>query len=397
MIAADDRATGERPITADNDPSLDYALKGENDMNAKRQRVGNGQWYGRLGTSLLALAIAMIVGAFPSTADAASVTVTVEGLPSGLTVGVAGGFMQCPPNGTPFLATVGSALLVEETFTVFERVTLRTGQVTFKSRLVSTGRYSGEISVTPPASNGCPAVIPVDTFGYFYSVAGEDANGTPHLRATRTFFPGPLAGQAALQFNDVLKAETLSIVEAGSAPTTLSKGQFHTLTVRHSDIFGPDAIVTPSLEFTQRLTFGAVPGSPSGPGIPCAPQLPGFPGFKGFPGISVNLSVLKMTLTGGQVCLRVGSTTQCKARSAGGNLAVGAVTVNVGQTTDTVVNNERVVNWVFRLEPAFGAGNLLITAVADDADLFSYTVDGVQQPLNLLPWKPLQLSVSVPN
>jgi hypothetical protein len=375
MIAAIDPAAGEPP-------------KGENDMNAKRQRVGNGKWYGGLGKGLLAFAIAVIAGGLPLTAEATSVKVTVESLPGGLTVGVAGGFMHCPPNGTAFLVPAAGTLLTEETVTVFERVTLPDGRTTIRSRFVSTGRYSGEINVTPPNSNGC-AAIPVDTFGYFYSVAGEDANGTPHLRATQTFFPGPLAGQAALQFNDILKAESLSIVETGSAPATLSRGQFHTLTVRHGDSFGPDAILTPSLEFTQRFTVGATPGAP--------PSFPGFPGFQGFQGISLNLSVLKITLTDGQVCLRVGGTTQCRARSAGGNLAVGPVTVNVGQTSNTAANNERVVNWVFRLEPTFGAGNFVVTAVANDADLSSYAVNGVQQPLDLLPWKPLQLPVTVPN
>ena len=306
--------------------------------------------------------------------------------------------MNCPPSGQPFLTPSASVQLTEEFITVYEKGTLPNGRVGIRTRFIPTGHYSGDITVIPPDSNGCNANIPVDTFGYFYSVAGENVDGDPKLRSTHEHFPQGFSGQSTVQINDVMKAETLSITENGAAPTSLNKGQFHTLIVRYADIFPPTDIVTPSLELTQRLTIGAVPGGPTpNPGSPF-PGIPQFPGLKGFPGISINLSVFKVTLTtDAQVCLRVGQTTNCRARSAGGNLVNGNVTVNVGQLSNTPGLNERSVNWVIRLDPAFGTGEFLLTAAADDADLATYTVDGVQQPMNLLPWKALQVPISVTN
>ena len=368
-------------------------------MNARPQQRPNAGSRRRLGMFLMPVAIAAFAGMNSSAANAVLVKVAVEGLPSGLTVGVAGGFMHCPPSGAPFLTPSGSVQLTEEFITIFERVTLPGGRVVILSRLIPTGHYSGEITVIPPTTNGCNGVIPLDTFGYFYSVAGENTNGDPRLRPTRQLFPQGTSGQSTVQINDVWKAETVSMTENGATPTSVSKGQFHALSVSYADIFPPTEIVAPSLELTQHLTLNPTPGGGtppnSGPGFPGIPHIPGLPGFHG---ISINLSIFKITLTSdAQVCLRVAQTTNCKSRSAGGNLVNGNVTVNVGQLSSTVGNNERVVNWVFRLDPAFGIGEFLLTAAADDADLATYTVDGVQQPLNLLNWKALQLPVSVTN
>ncbi len=369
-------------------------------MNAGPQERRSAGSRRRLGMLLMPMAIAAFASMNSWAANPVLVKFAVDGLPAGLTVGVAGGFEQCPPSGQPFLTPTANVQLTEEVITVYEKGTLPNGRVTIRTRFIPTGHYSGDITVIPPDSNGCNGTLPLDTFGYFYSVAGENADGDPRLRSTRQLFPQGFSGQSTVQINDTLKAEAVSITENGAAPTSLNKGQFHTLIARYADMFPPTDIVTPSLELTQRLTIGAVPGgsAPNPGSIFPAPGIPQFPGLKGFPGISINLSVFKVTLTtDAQVCLRVVQTTNCKARSAGGNLVNGNVTVNVGQLSNTVVNNERVVNWVVRLDSAFGTGPFLLTAAADDADLATYTVDGVQQPMNLLPWKALQLPVSVTN
>ena len=155
--------------------------------------------------SLIPLAIAAFAGTNSWAANQVLVKFAVDGLPSGLTVGVAGGFMNCPPSGQPFLIPSANVQLTEEFITIYEKGTLANGRVGIRTRFIPTGHYSGDITVIPPDSNGCTGNIPLDTFGYFYSVAGENADGDPKLRSTRQLFPPSFSGQSTVQIQRCLE------------------------------------------------------------------------------------------------------------------------------------------------------------------------------------------------
>jgi hypothetical protein len=206
----------------------------------------------------------------------------------------------------------------------------------------------------------------------FLGVLGEQ-NGQQKLReafADAVFFDSNFV---TLPSHATVRAATDSVIENMAVPTTLQKGGIHRLAASYSDTFGGTSIKSPSLALTQQGTsFGHI----------------------------VQLTRAQMTVTDDKkVCLVAANENKCAPLAQGGTLVAGGVTVEVGETkADLPVGNTRVVTWAFSLGPNFPSDSFTLVAAADDADPFRYVIVGqaVPQPINLLPWKSLNLPITVP-
>lgn len=296
-----------------------------------------------------------------------SLDITAHGLPAGLSVSFNVSAAHCNGNSVS-LIPVGSVNLDERTLTTYETVILPGGQISLRA-IVRTD-YVGDLTVALPASNACSAGIPPTTVSTFFAVLGEQ-NGSTAFR--RTGAVGMVLSNAATTVNQTISAFTRKIVDSDifAAPTSLNRSTtgFNHWSVAYADSFSSADIDSPSLSFTQ-------------------------PGF-GFGGNPITLTRIRMSLTtNGQVCLLVDGTSQCKARSLGGTLVNGPVTMSVAQLQDSS-SVDRSVFWVFRIDPSFSAGNFSVVGSAVDDDPMEYMVDGVAEPLDLLPWKTLKIPVTV--
>jgi len=294
-----------------------------------------------------------------------SVSTEVGGLPAGLNVGMKISVHRCV-NGLENLLRLGVLPLTEHTTTGYEPAP--NGGL----RVVVHTTYTGSTNFTVPNSNNCFDGSPADSMVFSYQIAGSDGSddGQPPLRTTGGF-DGVRSSPTSFVQNVTLEGRTFLITENGVTPSTASKGILHRWNVEYRDPFDGSSVGQPSLDFTQLV------------------QTPG--------GLLVS-SRAKMWLNDSdQLCLRVSGSTQCRARSLGGTLVNGNVTLNVGNTFVNPENDLLRVTWAFRLETGFAVGNYNVVATANDVDPFEYIVDGQPAALDLLPWKSLTLPVSVIN
>jgi hypothetical protein len=319
------------------------------------------------------LKTALIIGtALVSTVSvqAAKVELTVDGLPSGLQVAERGQFHRCNVGGD---INAGGVPLQEHTILTVEP-TPGFGPASPSAGIALVPRtvYSGELTVNLPNNTGCSEGED-NHLVLFVEVLGEAANGHAAVRQGSGGIALIDNEFATTQSQTTVRAVTNAILDSTNTPAfvpnTLTKNASHKLSVQYADPFGADSIKTPSLDFTQPGTLF---------------------------GHSVLLSRARITLVdNNQVCLLVANDNKC-APLTQGTLVNGPVTIEPSSISIVKSGNFLNVIWPIRLADSFSSGNFTLVAQADDLDPFSYLVNGVPQPIDLLPWKPLRLPVTVP-
>jgi hypothetical protein len=304
--------------------------------------------------------------------NAAVLQITVEGLPSGLKVSERGEFHRCNKDQviiSPINAG-GVALQEHTVFTVGPPPDFGP-TVAGALILVPHAVYSGELTVNLPTDTNCSPEI-ASSMALFLDVLGE-ARGQFRTREAH-------AGSVSFESNAVTKqshlavgAATDSVLQNFAAPTTLQKSSTHKLSAVYSDTFGGSSIKSPSLALTQP---GTAFGHP------------------------VQITRAAMTLTDdNKVCLAAGDQNNCAPLTQGGALTAGDVTVQVGEMrADPPSGTFRTVIWAFSLASPFPSGSFTLVATANDADPFPYVsaTDNLPHEIDLVPWKPLKLPITVP-
>lgn len=318
------------------------------------------------------VAVTLVFSALPI--RAATVQFSVEGLPSGLKVSERGEFHKCPPGTSQIPIDAGGVILQEHTVFTVEQ---NQGPGPFSSPaasfvIVPRAVYTGEITVHPPTNTGCVA-IEDQRLSLFLEVLGEGANGHQGLRqgdgGTAVVENDLVTVQAGLRAH----ASTDSLVEIGATPatpTSLAKNTLHRLLVQYSDTFFATSIRGISIDFTQQaLSFGHL----------------------------TFVSRARATLTtDNQVCLLVANENKCAPLTQNTSLSNGILSIAPSDILVSSTLNSTTVIWPIRLNESFPSGNFTLVAVASDLDPFAYIVNGVAQPIQLLPWKALRLPVTVP-
>ena len=306
--------------------------------------------------SLLALAAA--AAAFG--AHAVPATVSIAGLPSGLAPEVDIQRNVCP-DGMGWFSNA-PLKLVESSHTVFEQVTMPSGQVMLRSKIVT--RYSASIDTPPtptlathtqPWDIRCSEVfISGDLFRLTLKVPGVDANGQATTTLTHL---GVFPQNAAINTAATMSARTTSFTPAlnvitRNVATTVDAGYNTTI----GNIQGQ------RLEFLRPSTL--------------------------IPGAFSRVASLFIRTSDNAACVQAGSTTRCLSGTTpvdAGGVRLRALTRGIGS----------IARFQFDLLPTFPVGTLKLRATADASDLAEYIVDGAPQVLDLLPVVPMEQTVTV--
>lgn len=306
--------------------------------------------------TLLALAAAGCAFA----AQAVPVSVSIGGLPAGLAPVLTVQRNVCP-DGMGWVSNPSQAL-TEQSTTVIERIVLPTGQVTFRSRIITRYVASFDTPVTPAQGGAAFDVrcsttgIANDLFRFGIRVPGLNAADQP---TTANGFVAETLQSTSVTVNATLAAKTTSF-----APTltALARGMIHTVDAGHATSLG--TVTGQQLDFLRPSSL--IPG-----------------GFTRAARIFVRAD--------GVGCVQSGSATRCLGEptlpEAGGVLLRGL--------QRTVSGQPGVVRFQFELMHGFPTGTLKLRAAADATDLDAYLVDGTPQALDLLPWQAMEQTVTV--
>src|SRR5581483_2495921 len=316
------------------------------------------------------IAVTLVFSALPI--GAATVQFSIEGLPGGLKVSERGEFHKCPPQTSQIPIDAGGVILQEHTvFTVEQNPGPGPFSPSASFLIVPRSVYTGEMTVHPPTNTGCVAAED-QLLSLFVEVLGEDAHGHQRFREGDGGIAVITSDLVTVQAGLKAHASTDSIVDLVShnTPTTLAKNTLHRLLVQYSDTFFATSIRGPSIDLTQQtivlghLTF---------------------------------VSRARATLTNdNQVCLLVANESKCAPLTQNTPLSNGAVTIAPSDILVSSTLNSTTVIWPIKLSEPFPSGNFTLVALAGDFDPFSYIVNGVAQPIQLLPWKALRVPVTVP-
>lgn len=293
-------------------------------------------------------------------AQAVPVSVTLSGLPPGLSPTVVVQRNTCP-DGMGWISNPAQAL-TETSVTVLERVTLPFGQTLLRTKLVTRYVASFDTPVTPansasPLERRCSTLgINEDLFRYSVRVPGFAANGAA---ATLTGFVAQ-TGQVAGSVGAVMEAKTTSFTPIASG--TLARGMTHTLDATYSTSLGTVQ--------GQRINF-------------LRPSAL----FQGLFSQTASLFVR----ADGAACVQAGSVTRCLGEP--GQTEAGGVLLRGIQRS--VPEQPGIVRFQFELMQSFGTGTVRLAAAADATDLAAYNVDGAAQTLNLLTWQAAEQTVTV--
>lgn len=295
----------------------------------------------------LAAAAAAALGA-----QATPVSVVVNGLPPGLQPTLIIKRNVCPDgmgwaNNTP-------KALTESSFTTFEQVTLPTGQITIRSRVITRYTASFDTPATPATTElwdkRCSTLgMAEDQFSFSVKVPGLNAND----QAADLVSGGvntPQAGPVTLNLTMAAKTTSLS-----PSINTLTRGVSQTVDATFSASMGTVG--------GQRLDF-------------LRPSTLILGGFSRVASIFVRASDIA-------ACVQAGATTRCLT----GTTPVEAGGVVLRSLQRTVQGQPGVTRFQFELASSFPIGTLRLRAAADASDLASYLVDGTPQALDLLPWQ----------
>lgn len=304
--------------------------------------------------------LALAALAAPFGAQAVPVNVSISGLPPGLAPVLAVQRNVCP-DGMGW-ANNPTQTLIESSQTVFEMVTLPTGQTTIRSRVVTRYSASFDSPATPSLANRTVAwdvrcsevAISADLFQFILKVPGVDANDQPTTTVTSL---GTTPQGGSISVNRTLSARTTSFTPGVSV---LTRNVATTMDASYSTSIG--SIQGQRLDFLRPSTL--VPGA-----------------------FSRVASVFSRS-SDGAACVQAGSTTRCLS----GSTPVEAGGVRLRSLTRGAAGAAR---FQFELLPAFPVGTLKLRATADASDLAEYLVDGTPQVLDLLPFTPLDQTVTV--
>lgn len=310
----------------------------------------------------LAAGLALAMGALA--AQAVPVSVAINGLPPGLSPVVAVKRNTCP-DGMGWKHNASQAL-TETSTTVFDRITLPSGQTTIRSRVVTRYVASFDTPATLVSSPGdlterrCSSTgMAPDLFRFELQVPGFAETGRA---TTLNAFLGETPQAAPVTLNSTQAARTTSLtVPAGG---TLARGMTHTLDARFDTTLGTVQ--------AQRLLV----------------QRPSAL----IPGLFSTTATLFVRASDGAACVQAGASTRCLGDGsfpeAGGVILRGIQRGGAGLQPGTV-------RFQFELAQGFATGAARLTATAEASDLPAYRVDDTPQPLDLLPWQASIQTVTV--
>jgi hypothetical protein len=306
--------------------------------------------------SLLALAAA--AAAFG--AQALPVSVSIGGLPPGLTVQVDVKRNVCP-DGMGWVNNP-TQTLTENNQTVYEQVTLPGGKPSIRARVITTYAANFDTPATPatrtqPYEVRCSAVgIGPDEFQFNLRVAGLNDNG--QLTATTTSL-GSTPQSGNLSIVRTMEAKTTSFTPALN---TLSRNVQTTVYTTHSTTIG--SVQGQRLDFLRPSSL--------------------------LQGTFTRVASLFLRSSDGAPCVQAGTTTRCQTSSSAA-LDAGIVRLHSIRRITTT----GAIRFIFELLPNAPIGTMKISAAADATDLPEYLVDGEPQALDLLPWQATAQTVSV--
>jgi hypothetical protein len=296
----------------------------------------------------------------------ATYSVTLTGLPAGLTVFWVSKLLSCTET-MDFLPS-GRVRLQEGVTGMFERVETSTGpQFQFVQRPTYTG------AVQPALAGGVGPCLGAGQVGFLFDhdlefTAEVQGPANPTTKSTRTVYTLPLIMQSGpLHFtlnalaHSVYNSRTLLPAQTG--PITLTRNVFSQVIVDHRNTAGRFETRNPVLQFQRSSGL-----------------------------LSNRLMASLFKGSDGRLCITAG-TTVCQgdvpAGTSGGVVHGGIELIAIDhRTTGADLSAESSqASFQFKLTPAFAVGTFSLVAFANDLDPFSYLVNGVLKPLDLLPWK----------
>lgn len=322
---------------------------------ARRQALGRHRLTSRVSALALAAA-AFSAGAVP-------VSVSVNGLPPGLSPVVAVQRNTCP-DGMGWKHNPSQAL-TETSTTVFDRVTLPSGQTTLRSRVVT--RYVATFD-TPATAVSSPTDLTErrcsstgmanDVFRFELQVPGYAETGraaTLQAHLAETAQAGPVT------VNSTQAARTTSLT--APAGGVLARGMTHTLDARFETTLG--TVQAPRLLVQRPSAL--------------------------IPGLFSTTASLFLRASDGVACVQAGATTRCLGDGSFPE-AGGVILRGIQRGTGLPPG---VVRFRLELAQGFGTGAARLVATAEASDLPAYRVDDEPQVLDLLPWQAATQAVTV--
>ena len=321
-------------------------------MPVSQARKGRGM---QLTRALLALAAAgLALGA-----QAVPVTVSVTGLPPGLAPVLDVQRNVCP-DGEGWVNNPSQAL-TESSHTVFEQITLISGQTMIRQRVITAYSASFDTPATPvtqtqPFEVRCSAVgIANDEFRFNLRVPGVDAKDRPTSTLSSL---GRASQNSSVTLRQTQSARSTSLTPALS---TLTRNVAMTLQGSYSTSIG--TLQGHRLDFLRPTSL--------------------------LPGAFSRVASLFVRSSDGAACVQAGSNTRCQVGStpveAGGVVLLG-LQRSAGSS---------VARFTFQLAANFPLGTLKLRTLADASDLAEYLVDGTPEALDLLPWQAMEQTVTV--
>jgi hypothetical protein len=300
-------------------------------------------------------ALSTVLLAAAGAAQAVPVSVSIEGLPPGLSPALTVQRNICP-DGMSFIDNP-TQILTEQSMTSFERVTLPSGQTIFRSRVRTRYVASFDTPVTPerptqPFEVRCSRVsINPDLFNFGIRLIGSNARGLP---AQLTGVVAQTLQGPAVKLNLTLAASTTELIVVNQPQDTLARGMVHSVNV--SDEASLGSVQARTLDLLRPSTL--------------------------FPGAQTRVARL-FERSDGAACVQAGKQTQCLGEvvspEAGGVILRGFRRPAAGRPGPAVFQ--------FELQQGFPVGPLKLSASADASDLTRYLVDGQLETLDLLPWQ----------
>lgn len=312
----------------------------------------------RLPRTLRTLTLAAAATAALS-AQAVPVTVSIGGLPPGLSPEVAVTRNACG-DGLTWISNA-SQPLTETSLTTFEQVALPGGGFTLRPKVVT--RYVASFDTPATVDRGvgqperpCRLGGQADLFHFTVKVPGVDAADRP---TTLDAFVGETPQAGPVVVNTTLGAGTVGL---GPTFATVTRGVVNRVDARHVSAMGAVR--------SQRVDL-----------LRPSPLVRG-----------LFLRVASLFVrSDGVACVQSGSVTRCFGDSA----APEAGGVVLRGFSSRIFGEPNLSRFQYELTPAFPVGPLKLRASADAADLAAYLVDGAPEPLDLLPWQSREIAVTV--
>jgi hypothetical protein len=299
--------------------------------------------------------LALLMLAAAGAAQAVPVSVSIDGLPPGLSPALTVQRNICP-DGMTFIDNP-TQILTEQSLPTFERVTLPSGQVIFRSRVRTRYVASFDTPATPdrptqPFEVRCSRVsLNPDLFNFGIRLIGANARGLP-AQLTGGIAQTPQG--PAVKLNVTLDATTTDLIVVNQPQDTLARGMVHSVNVSYEASMG--AVQSRTLDLLRPSTL--------------------------FPGAQTRVARL-FERSDGAACVQAGAQTRCLGEvvspEAGGVVLRGFRRPAAGRPGP--------VTFQFELQQGFPVGPLKLSASADASDLTRYLVDGQLETLDLLPWQ----------